>query len=106
MSLFPKMPLPGGASATEVPPPNPKLADDGALGDRLASVSFRYTPSVPMLAGPICAENKRLEIWLIQPVGLPGATQSDHPDEAVLLARWASIVKEVAATVGNPPIGH
>lgn len=38
--------------------------------------------------------------------GLAAVTQSDHPDEAVLLARWASVVKEAARTVGNPPVRH
>jgi hypothetical protein len=38
--------------------------------------------------------------------GLAAVTRSDHPDEAVLLARWASVVKEAAGTVGNPPVRH
>jgi hypothetical protein len=38
--------------------------------------------------------------------GLAAVTRSDHPDEAVLLARWASVVKEAAGTVGNPLVRH
>ena len=38
--------------------------------------------------------------------GLAAVTHSDHPDEAMLLARWASVVKEAAGTVGNPPVRH
>jgi hypothetical protein len=38
--------------------------------------------------------------------GLSAVTHSEHPEEAVLLARWASVVQEAAGTVGNPPVRH
>ena len=59
-------------------PPCPPLPQNSSLAD-LIPVPFGYTLSVPTLAGPICAENERLKIWLKLPVGLPGAlAKEDH----------------------------
>lgn len=66
MNLFEKTTVRGAASVPEMPP-DPELAYDSTLSDRLALVRFRYTLSVPTVAGPICAENKRLKFGSISP---------------------------------------
>jgi hypothetical protein len=38
--------------------------------------------------------------------GLAGVTLPEYPDEAVLLEKWASVVKDAAGTISDVPVRH